>query len=83
SHRSYSPDDNELESAYDPPSLRRTVSTVTIVRKTSTRPDIDKLPKMPPARPRPETMAPPPRPVEPVSSTENDWSTTFDSLDAF
>ena len=83
SHRSYSPDDNELESDYDPPSLRRTVSTVTIVRKTSTRPDIDKLPKMPPSRPRPETMAPPPRPVEPVSSTENDWSTTFDSLDAF
>ena len=83
SHRSYSPDDDELQSDYDPPSLRRTVSTVTIVRKTSTRPDIDRLPKMPPPRPKPQTMAPPPRPVEPVSSTENDWSTTFDSLDAF
>ena len=63
SHRSYSPDDDELQSDYDPPSLRRTVSTVTIVRKTSTRPDIDRLPKMPPPRPKPQTMAPPPRPV--------------------
>lgn len=83
SHRSYSPEEDEIQSDYDPPSLRRTVSTVTIVRKTSTKPDIDRLPVVPPSRPKPLTMAPPPRPVEPVSRTEDDWSTTFDSLDAF
>lgn len=84
SHRSYSPEEDEIQSDYDPQPLRRTVSTVTIVRKTSTKPDIDRLPMMPPSRPKPVTMAPPPpRPVEPVSLMEEDWSTTFDSLDAF
>jgi len=63
------------------PALRRTVSTVTIVRKTSSRVVPEAMPSVPPVPLNPVRSSPePPTPPQPGLT---DWTSALDTLDAF